>query len=151
MLASNYDGMDRSTVLGLIAADEAMNGSLLSRRESRIVNVFVGSSKGGLNNLLSACSTRRTKVPPDFLMESLHTATSDAIARQFGFDGLRMAYISSCTTGIHSIIMGAKYIAEGRGEIVLAGATEASINPLMLAGYESMELFQKTPQCLSVQ
>ena len=142
-----YKGMDRATALALVAAGEAVKNSNLPKSECKSVNVFFGSSKGGINSLLSAYDVFRNggakSILPDLIRKCSYIAPADVIAEQFGFAGMRMGFVSSCATGIHSIIMGAKFISEGRGNVVIAGAAEAAITPLMLAGYDSMGALSK--------
>jgi 3-oxoacyl-[acyl-carrier-protein] synthase II len=144
---NRFSEQERTISLALMAAEEALEKSHLPQNEYRNVHVFIGSSKGGLRVLTDALDALtgngQKRLRPDFLMEFMHTAPSNAIAGKFGFGGMCMGFVSSCTTGIHSLIMGAKFIAEGRGNIVLAGATESAILPLLLAGYNSMGALSK--------
>ncbi len=149
-----YGDIDRSIALALRAAEEAISNSGLSEGKIKSTHVFIGSSKGGIISLLRGLESLREfgqkGVRDDFLESVSHVAPADFIAERFGLGGSRQAIVSSCVSGIHSIILAARFIAAGRGEIALAGSAEASITPLMLAGYSSMGVLSKdtdNPEC----
>lgn len=60
------------------------------------------------------------------------------IAQQWGAGGPLLAPMTACTTGISAIARGADLIREGWCDRVLAGAVEAPITPLTLAGFAQM-------------
>ncbi|MBD2162536.1 beta-ketoacyl-ACP synthase [Limnothrix sp. FACHB-1083] len=60
------------------------------------------------------------------------------IAQQLGAGGPLLAPMTACTTGISAIARGADLIREGWCDRVLAGAVEAPITPLTLAGFAQM-------------
>jgi 3-oxoacyl-(acyl-carrier-protein) synthase len=45
---------------------------------------------------------------------------------------------TACATGLHAVIRGAQLIADGLADVVLAGATDASIHPLFISSFRRM-------------
>jgi 3-oxoacyl-[acyl-carrier-protein] synthase II len=66
-----------------------------------------------------------------------------AIAREFGMAGPRLGVSVACATGLHAVIRGAQMVADGESDIVLAGATDASIHPLFLAALDRMRVLAR--------
>jgi 3-oxoacyl-[acyl-carrier-protein] synthase II len=56
-----------------------------------------------------------------------------------GIQGPAKCYIAACATGTVAIAQGFRMVSEGQAEYCLAGATDASITPLMLGGYKNMK------------
>jgi 3-oxoacyl-[acyl-carrier-protein] synthase II len=77
-------------------------------------------------------------LPPSFLSDFLTSSACDCVADHFGCEGPRLNYVSACATGTYSIIMAARRIATGKSDIVLAGSSEASLTPLMMAAFDRM-------------
>lgn len=61
-----------------------------------------------------------------------------ATARQIGSIGPVLAPMAACATGIWAIAQGYELIQTGQCQRVLAGAVEAPITPLTLAGFDKM-------------
>ena len=137
-----YGDVDRSISLALQAAEEAVSNSGLPVEQRGDVSVFIGSAKGGILSLVKALDVIAESGGQgirDSLIENIFPASASSyVARRLGLGGLCQGIVSSCTTGIHSIVHAARYIAGGRGSLALAGGAEASITPLMLAAYDSM-------------
>jgi len=53
--------------------------------------------------------------------------------------GPAKCYVAACATGTVAIVQGFRMVSEGQAEYCLAGATDASITPLMLGGYNNMK------------
>ncbi len=66
------------------------------------------------------------------------------VARSLGARGPLLAPMSACATGISAIARGADLIREGTCDRVLAGAVEAPITPLTLAGFGKMGALART-------
>jgi 3-oxoacyl-[acyl-carrier-protein] synthase II len=61
------------------------------------------------------------------------------IARKWKLQGPAKCYVLACATGTASILEGARLVADGYSDYCLAGASDASITPLMLAAYHNMK------------
>jgi 3-oxoacyl-[acyl-carrier-protein] synthase II len=67
-----------------------------------------------------------------------------AAARQIGASGVVLAPMAACATGIWSIAQAAHLVQTGQCERAIAGAVEAPITPLTLAGFQQMGALAKT-------
>ncbi len=67
-----------------------------------------------------------------------------AAARQIGASGIALAPMAACATGIWSIAQAALLIQTGQCQQAIAGAVEAPITPLTLAGFQQMGALAKT-------
>jgi 3-oxoacyl-[acyl-carrier-protein] synthase II len=66
-----------------------------------------------------------------------------AVARSFGVQGMVMNLTAACATGAQSLLAAAGWIAEGRADLVLAGASESALHPLYQAGFRQMGVLSK--------
>ncbi len=129
---------DRSLRLGVAAAEEAWKKAGLSAVPNERVATTFSSSKGGLLSLLS------TGFDPgvgwDFLADFFPHAAGQLLKQWFGFCGPTLSVSSACSTGIGSIALAARLLLDSESEAVLAGSTEASVHPLIYAGFQNMGL-----------
>lgn len=82
--------------------------------------------------------------PPLPWLETLPHMNAIAAARQVGASGVVLAPMAACATGIWSIAQAAYLVQTGQCERVIAGAVEAPITPLTLAGFQQMGALAKT-------
>ncbi|MBU1862444.1 MAG: beta-ketoacyl-[acyl-carrier-protein] synthase family protein [Candidatus Omnitrophica bacterium] len=132
---------------GLSAAKEAVTDARLdlSQCDLRRVGVVVSSSKGGVATFAEAVSAYRQKSSA-FNKNSFYETFSPAslsriITERFQLRGPVKNIATACATGTHSIIEGVRMIEDGEVDFCLAGAADASIDPLMLSGYQQMGVY----------
>lgn len=77
-------------------------------------------------------------------LEILPHINAIAAARQIGATGMVLAPMAACATGIWSIAQAALLIQTGQCQQAIAGAVEAPITPLTLAGFQQMGALAKT-------
>ncbi|WP_375496455.1 beta-ketoacyl-ACP synthase [uncultured Nostoc sp.] len=77
-------------------------------------------------------------------LETLPHINAIASARQIGASGIVLAPMAACATGIWSIAQAAMLIQTGQCQQAIAGAVEAPITPLTLAGFQQMGALAKT-------
>ena len=132
---------DRSLQLGVLASGEAWRGSDLYRvPPDRIATTF-SSSKGGVLSLLQLKND--SSVEWDFLADFFPHAGGQLLAQCFGFSGTSLSVASACSTGVGSLAVGTRLLLDGECDAVLTGSTEASIHPLIYAGFNNMGLFSE--------
>ncbi|MEA1964529.1 MAG: beta-ketoacyl-ACP synthase II [Candidatus Aerophobetes bacterium] len=136
--------MDRFTQLGMIAAKEAIEQSVIDLNKENLnrIGVLVGSGVGGLSTIEKEQTILLQKGPQKvspFLVPMLITDIASAqIAIEYGFSGPNFSISTACATGTHSIGEAFKIIHRGDAEIMITGGAEAAITPLGLAGFCSM-------------
>ena len=135
--------MDRSVLLAVAAADEAVADAGLEVTDPERVGVVVGSAIGGVALIEEQQRLLMEKGPgrvsPNFLPNALVDTATSYIATKLGAIGCNFAVVSACATGSHAIGVGADLIKQGRADAVIAGGTEACVTPLVLAGFCQMQ------------
>ncbi len=77
-------------------------------------------------------------------LDTLPHMNAIAAARQIGASGIVLAPMAACATGIWAIAQAALLVQTGQYQRVIAGAVEAPITPLSLAGFQQMGALAKT-------
>jgi 3-oxoacyl-[acyl-carrier-protein] synthase II len=80
----------------------------------------------------------------DNWLNTLPQMNAIAVARQIGATGAVLAPMAACATGIWAIAQAAMLIQSGQYQRVIAGAIEAPITPLTIAGFGQMGALAKT-------
>lgn len=110
--------------------------------------VVIGSSRG--NQALWEQFARQlyentsSRLPLKHWLETLPHQGAIATAHQIGTSAPVLAPMAACATGIWAIAQGFELIQQRRCDRVIAGAIEAPITPLTLAGFEQMGALAKT-------
>ncbi len=132
--------MDRFALLALAAADEAWHQAGLCGgvADPYGIGVLIGSSHGGeetiVDGVRALCGEDPRRVSPWLISRMLANMASAQVAIRYGFRGPSFAIASACATGAHAIGEAAEIIRRGDAEVMLAGASDACITPLTLAG-----------------
>lgn len=101
--------------------------------------VVIGSSRSQQQRLEhQAQRYLQTQQPPDFWLDSLPHTPALVAARQVGSQGPLLAPMAACATGLWAIAQAMMLIESGQCDRILAGAVEAPITPLTLAGFAKM-------------
>lgn len=134
---------DRSVQYGVAATLEALDDAGLSYGNlgSR-TGVIFGSSLGGHVLLESQSAVLRKQGPrrvsPFMLPNILPDAASGYIAILTGATGPNMAVLSASGTGASAIGEAAEIIRRGDADVMIAGAAEAPLTPVLYAGFAAM-------------
>jgi 3-oxoacyl-[acyl-carrier-protein] synthase II len=137
--------MDRVVKLALHAAREALIESKLEVSDVNRdrVGVAVGSGIGGLETLTSNQDTLRERGPrrvsPFTIPMSIANMPSGMISLTHGLRGPNLCHVSACATGAHSLGESVHLIARGQADVMVAGGSEAPIQPLGVAGFAAMK------------
>lgn len=111
------------------------------------IGISVSSSKGGMHTL-DRFGERFRKSPSAILgariyANSVPNFAAQWIARRWKVQGPAKCYIAACATGTVSIIEGARMVADGLVDYCIAGASDASVVPVLLAAYNNMKALSK--------
>lgn len=150
---NEWQTYDPCIQFGLAAFDDACvdAGLMVHDLDPWRVGSVVSSSKGGTTTWLryaerpvetwtaAEAEYWQANVPPD--------ALSRAIARTYRLTGPTKNIVTACATGTHSIIEAVRMVEDGEVDVCFAGASDASINPLMIAGYRVLKAYGKTRMC----
>ncbi len=101
--------------------------------------VMVGSGIGGIEGISDAAITLKDSGPrrisPFFIPGRLINLAGGYISIEFGLKGPNSAVVTACSTGSHAIGDGARIIALGDADVMVAGGTESPISRISLAGF----------------
>jgi len=136
--------MDRGSKFALVAAKEAVADAALQVDTdcAERVGVIFGTAAGGIEKILTQqqiyLERGPDRVSPMFLPHFLPDSASGLIAIALGAEGPNMAVASACATGSHAVGEALKTIARDDADVIVAGATEASMLPVIFAGFINM-------------
>jgi 3-oxoacyl-[acyl-carrier-protein] synthase II len=136
--------MDRSAKFALVASKEAVADAQLDmeRECAERVGIVFGTAAGGVERVLTQqqilLERGPDRVSPMFLPHFLPDSASGLVAIALGAEGPNMAVASACATGSHAVGEGYKTIVRDDADVVVAGGTEASILPVIFAGFINM-------------
>ena len=111
------------------------------------IGISVSSSKGGMHTL-DRFKERFAKHPSAILGARIYSNTvpnfaAQWIARRWKIQGPAKCYVAACATGTVAVLEGARMVSDGVVDYCIAGASDASIVPLLLAGYKKMKVLAK--------
>jgi 3-oxoacyl-[acyl-carrier-protein] synthase II len=116
------------------------NGSTELAEVSELrTGVLVGSGRGGVTtmekNMAELLSKGPKGVSPFLTPMSLVNMASGFISMKLGAKGPCLDVSTACATGTHALGEAMKIIQRGDADVMLAGGAEASLTPLVLAGF----------------
>ncbi len=136
--------MDRSAKFALVATKEALADAALDIAAEcpERVGVIFGTAAGGLERVLIQqqilLERGPDRVSPMFLPHFLPDSASGLVAISLGAEGPNMAVASACATGSHAVGEAFKTVLRDDADVMFAGGTEASIIPVIYAGFINM-------------
>lgn len=139
-----YRKIDRTMLLGLIAAVQAYNDSGLENAEidNDRFGTFVTSGIGGISTIkeeaIKAYEKGGDRVSPFFIPHSIINLVGGIIAIKYKAKGPNLPVVTACSAGSNSIGEAFRYIRDGYLELAFAGGSEAPINELSVGGFASM-------------
>jgi 3-oxoacyl-[acyl-carrier-protein] synthase II len=126
----------------LVASAEALLDSQWKPQteQDRIrTGVVVGSGIGSMQDICETAATLTQKgykkISPYFIPKILVNMAAGHISIYYGFKGPNHSVSTACATGAHAIGDAYRFIQRGDADVIVCGATEASICPLTLAGF----------------
>ncbi len=137
--------LDRSTLLGLAATDEAVkhSGIDLSKGDPMRHGVVIGSGIGGIQTIedgLNVLASRGpTRISPFTVPRLMVNATAGNVSIRYGLEGPCSAHATACASSGHAIGDAMAYIRKGLADVMIAGGTEGAITPLCVAAFSTMK------------
>jgi 3-oxoacyl-[acyl-carrier-protein] synthase II len=143
--------VDRFTQFSAVAAAEALddagglNGSGGLCPDPDRTGVIIGTGVGGLKSLETQMDVLREKgarrVSPFLVPMMMCNRGSADVSMRYGFKGPCETTVTACAAGTHSVANGARLVATGRCDVVIAGSSEAAITEAGMAGFLNMTAF----------
>ncbi|MDE6250141.1 MAG: beta-ketoacyl-ACP synthase II [Alphaproteobacteria bacterium] len=137
--------MDRSTIYGMIAADEAMRDANLIDYDgdSTRIGVSIGAGIGGMQTIYDNCVELYTggprRISPFFIPKSIINMTAGNVSIKYGLKGPNLSVVTACATAAHCIGEAARLIEHGDADIMIAGGAEAAVCKIGVSGFTAMK------------
>ncbi len=131
---------DLYTQYAMAAAAQAMEDSGIdSNIEHDRMGVYVGSGIGGIKTICEEQTNLMEKgerrVSPLFVPKMITNIAAGNIAIKYKLNGPCFCVTTACATGTHCIGEAYRAIKHGYADAMVAGGSEAAINPLSFAGF----------------
>ena len=137
--------VDRYAQFGLVAAKEAIldAGIRMERESPDRVGVMVGAGMGGMmmgeREITQLYYTGKPhRVHPNFIPTITLNSASGIIAMAHGAKGPNLTISTACSSSVHAIGQALNCIRMGQADVVIAVGADASITPLVFAGFCSL-------------
>jgi 3-oxoacyl-[acyl-carrier-protein] synthase II len=106
------------------------------------IGVVIGSGIGGIGTLLEQAEVLRERGPervsPFLVPMMISDSAPGMIAIRFGARGPNMALATACASGNNAIGEALEMIRRGAADVMIAGASEAALVPVAMAGMNVM-------------
>ena len=136
--------LDRFTMFGLIAAEQALKNA---KFESSECGVIVGTGVGGMHTLEDEHKKLIKKgqrgVSPFYVPKMIPNIAGGQIAIKYNLLGLNFSMSTACSSATDAIGMAYRLISSGYSKAILCGGAEGSIPPLTLSGFSNMKALSK--------
>ncbi|MDA0739122.1 MAG: beta-ketoacyl-ACP synthase II [Nitrospirae bacterium] len=137
--------VDRYAQFGLVAVKEALEdaGIDMEQENPDRVGVMVGAGMGGMmmgeREISHLYDTKKpNRVHPNFIPAITLNSASGIIAMAFGAKGPNITISTACSSSIHAIGQALNTIRMGKADMMIAAGADASITPLVFAGFCSL-------------
>jgi len=145
-LLGNRDArkMDRFTQFATAATLEALEQSRLKIDESNRdrVGILIGTGIGGIMTILEQYDLLKERGPervsPFLIPMMISDSAAGNLAIRVGARGPNMALATACASGTNALGEAAEMIRRGAADAMIAGASEAAITTLSMAGMNVM-------------
>ena len=155
--ASQSNRVDRYAQFALVAAKEALaDADLIMAKESpHRVGVIVGAGMGGMvmgeREITQLFKTQKpNRVHPNFIPTITLNSASGIVAMAYGAKGPNLTISTACSSSAHALGQALYCIRTGQADVVIVAGADASITPLVFAGFCSLRAlsteYNNTPE-----
>jgi 3-oxoacyl-[acyl-carrier-protein] synthase II len=133
----------------LAASTQAVEESGISGKvEPSRFGVYIGTGVGGISTFITEAEKLFTKGPgrisPFFIPMMITNMASAVVAMRYEARGPNLTTVSACASGTHAIGEAFRAIKYGHADAIVAGGTEATINPLAMGGFINCQALSTT-------
>lgn len=136
--------MDRFTQFATAATLEALEQAGLKIEDSNRdrVGVVIGTGIGGIGTIMEQAEILRERGPervsPFLVPMMISDSAAGLLAIRVGARGPNMAIATACASGNNAIGEALEMIRRGSADVMIAGASEAALVPIAMAGMNVM-------------
>ncbi|HWI30533.1 MAG TPA: beta-ketoacyl-ACP synthase II [Microbacterium sp.] len=139
--------LDPSSQFALVAGREAWQDAGAPEVEPERLAIDWATGIGGVWTLLDAYHTLRERGPRRVLPMTVPMLMPNGPAAAIGMDlgaraGIRTV-VSACASSTESIVNAYEHLQLGYADVIVAGGSEAAINPLPLASFAAMQALSR--------
>src|ERR671921_832230 len=141
---------DRFGQMGLASAKLALEDAGawdVLNQEPEKVGLILGSGIGGVASMESTQATidskRPSRVNPFAVTKIMPNSAAAHVGIQLGVQGPSAAPALACACGTDAVGLGYDLIRRGDADVVICGASEASITPVIVAGFIAMRAMSR--------
>ncbi len=137
--------MDVFIHYGIAASVQAIkdSGIEITDGNRERIGCVVGSGIGGLpmieENHAELMNRGARRISPFLIPGSIINMIAGNLSIMYGLKGPNLAIVTACTTGLHSIGEAGRLIEYGDADVMIAGGAEATVCPLGIGGFASMQ------------
>ncbi|MGH7257409.1 MAG: beta-ketoacyl-ACP synthase II [Nitrospiraceae bacterium] len=139
------DRVDRYAQFALVATQEAVSdaGLRMEKEHPHRVGVVVGAGMGGMvmgeREIKQLYDQQRPqRVHPNFIPVITLNSASGIVAVAQGAKGPNLTISTACSSSAHALGQAMNLIRQGRADVVITVGADASITPLVFAGFCSL-------------
>ena len=136
--------------------DSGIKTDSLTNEEKSRIGVIFGSGIGGIQTFYNQSILNHTQGPdrvsPFFIPMMIPNIAAGFISIHYGFQGPNYCITSACATANNNMIDGYLMVKNGISDIIVTGGSEAPINEIGMAGFNSSKALStrnETPQTAS--
>ena len=126
---------DRFAIYTLAAAYQAMKDNEDMHLSPERLGVYVGSGIGGFDTIMNGV----IKMIPTMI----GNMASGSVAIRYNAQGPCVPIVTACATGTHSIGEAYRAIKHGYADAIIAGGSEAGINPVSIGAFANCKALTK--------
>lgn len=136
--------MDRFTQFAMLAAGQAIEQASLTIDDSNRdrVGVIIGTGVGGVGTIMEQIEILRERgadrVSPFLVPMMISDSAAGMLAIRVGARGPNMSIATACASGNNAIGEAVEMIRRGAADTMIAGASEAALVPITMAGMNVM-------------
>lgn len=149
--------VDEFIIFAMAAAKQALddaNWHPKSYEDQTNTGVVIGSGIGGIGGIHDGSLLLAEKGPrrlsPFFIPGRLINLASGYVSIAHGLKGPNHAVVTACSTGAHAIGDGARMVALGDADVIVAGGAESPVSRISMAGFAACRAlstgFNDTPE-----
>lgn len=133
--------MDPFIRYGLAAGIQAMEDSGLEVTDANAprIGCSIGSGIGGVGSIedtkITLVEKGARRISPFFVPGAIINMVAGNLSIKYGLRGPNIAATTACTTGTHSIGLGARLIQYGDADVMVCGGAEMATTPVGLGGF----------------
>ncbi len=113
----------------------------IAKNNSEHIGIWIGSGFGGINILSQETQklfgNPSQRVSPFLIPYMIPNMASGILSILLGTTGVSGCTVTACASGAQSIGDAFRIIQQGKAKIMIAGGSDAPINPICLAGFSS--------------